>query len=275
MQSYAQQRCAAGKDTILAYKRHILLKSAGFAAGPMEDLFRVNLLSQMLDRHDELAAKGMSEYSCRSRVLHEYADIAAQMRDQGFEEDAEPDVHSRWPQLTQAEAERYIKERDAYLHKTSMGVMLCTACVAPLMIGAAFDELLYSDAFALLGLIGMFAMIGMGIYAMVTAGKPKDEKKIRKGRFSLSRALRSRLEGMRDAAAAKARRRKGRGIVSIVMSLTPVLIGVVLSEVSYTDAWPMFGMVGMFGMIAMGVYELVMADGEKKTIGRLLNHQEE
>lgn len=241
----------------------------------MEDLFCVNLLSQMLDRHDALAAKGMSEFSCRSRVMHEFADVSGLMREQGFEEGKEQETASRWPLFTQADAERYIKERDAYLHKTSMGVMLCTACVAPLMIGAAFDELLYSDAFALLGLVGMFVMIGMGVYAMVTAEKPKDEKRIRKGRFSLGRGLRERLAGMKEAAAAKARRRKGRGIASIVMSITPVLIGVVLSEVSYTDAWPFFGMTGMFSMIALGVYELVMADEEKKTIGLLLNRKEE
>lgn len=275
MQAYAQQTAAVSEETLLAYKRHILDRSAGFASAPQEDLFRVNLLAQMLDSHDALAAKGMSEFSCRSRVLHEFADVAGLMRAQGFEEGAEHEPVSRWPRLSEADAERYIRERDAYMHKTSMGVMMCTACVAPLMIGAALDELSYSEAFALLGLVGMFAMIGMGVYAMVTAAKPGDEKKIRKGRFSLSHALRARLEGMKDAAAAKARRRKGRGIASIVMSAIPVLIGVVLSEVSYTDAWPLFGMTGMFGMIALGVYELVMADGEKKTIGRLLGSKEE
>lgn len=275
MQSGAQQRSAVSEETILAYKRHILSQSSGFASGPMEDLFRVNLLAQMLDRHDALAAKGMGEFSCRSRVLHEFADIAAQMQEQGFAESAEPETDSRWPQLSTADAERYIRERDAYQHGISLGVMLCSACGSPMMIAAAFAEIWYSDAFAMLGLVGMFAMIGMGVYAIVTAAKPKNEKRIRKGRFSLSRKLRERLEQMKEAVEAKARKRKGRGVALIVTSLIPMFVGAAFSEIWYFDIFPMLGLAGMFGMIGLGVYELMMADGEKKTIGRLLRQKEE
>lgn len=275
MQSGAQQRSAVSEETILAYKRHILSQSSGFASGPMEDLFRVNLLAQMLDRHDALAAKGMGEFSCRSRVLHEFADIAAQMQEQGFAESAEPETASRWPQLSTADAERYIRERDAYQHGISLGVMLCSACGSPMMIAAAFAEIWYSDAFAMLGLVGMFAMIGMGVYAIVTAAKPKNEKRIRKGRFSLSRKLRERLEQMKEAVEAKARKRKGRGVALIVTSLIPMFVGAAFSEIWDFDIFPMIGLAGMFGMIGLGVYELMMADGEKKTIGRLLRQKEE
>ena len=275
MQSGAQQRSAVSEETILAYKRHILSQSSGFASGPMEDLFRVNLLGQMLERHDALAAKDMGEFSCRSRVLHEFADIAAQMQEQGFAESAEPETDSRWPQLSTADAERYIRERDAYQHGISLGVMLCSACGSPLMIAAAFAEIWYSDAFAMLGLVGMFAMIGMGVYAIVTAAKPKNEKRIRKGRFSLSRKLRERLEQMKEAVEAKARKRKGRGVALIVTSLIPMFVGAAFSEIWYFDIFPMLGLAGMFGMIGLGVYELMMADGEKKTIGRLLRQKEE
>lgn len=275
MQSGAQQRSAVSEETILAYKRHILSQSSGFASGPMEDLFRVNLLAQMLDRHDALAAKGMGEFSCRSRVLNEFADIAAQMQEQGFAESAEPETDSRWPQLSTADAERYIRERDAYQHGISLGVMLCSACGSPMMIAAAFAEIWYSDAFAMLGLVGMFAMIGMGVYAIVTAAKPKNEKRIRKGRFSLSRKLRERLEQMKEAVEAKARKRKGRGVALIVTSLIPMFVGAAFSEIWYFDIFPMLGLAGMFGMIGLGVYELMMADGEKKTIGRLLRQKEE
>ena len=34
------------------------------------------------------------------------------------------------------------------------------------------------------------------------------------------------------------------------------------------------GVVGMFAMIGAGVYELVMADGEKKTMKHLLSEKE-
>ena len=271
MQAQTQQKRMASEETILAFKRHILESTAGFAHEPMADAFRVDLLSKMLDRYDELQEKGMSEFSCRNRVIHEFDDIAVQMREIGFEEiagDHEP--ASRWPQMSENEAMRYIAQRDAYLHKTSLGIMLCTACVTPIMIGAALDEFWYSEVFAMLGLVGMFAMIGMGVYAIVTAAKPKNEKKIKKGRFSLSGKLRQRLTQMRDESEAKARKRKGFGVALIVTSLIPMFLGAALSEIWYSDIFPMVGLAGMFLMIGAGVYELVMADGEKKTISRLL-----
>ena len=87
----AQQRYAVSEETTLAFKRHILNQSSGFASEPAVDLFRVNLLAQMLDRYDELRAKGMSDAASQSRVLDEYDDIASRMRAQGFEEAEAPE----------------------------------------------------------------------------------------------------------------------------------------------------------------------------------------
>lgn len=280
MQAQAQKTNAASESVTLAFKRHILQKSSGFASEPMADLFRVNLLSQMLDRYDELREKGMGEMSSQSRVLYEFDDIAARMRDMGFEEigPMEEEVRlSRWPQLGESEAARYIEERDEYLHRISLGVMLCTACVAPLMAFCGLSECFFGyavDAANMLGLIGMFGMIGMGVYAMVTAVKPKHEKKIREGRFALSARLRRNLTQLREEVEAKARRRMGKGVAMIVTSLIPLFVGAAISEIWYSDAWPMIGLAGMFLMIGAGVYELVMADGEKKTMKRLLDEKE-
>lgn len=277
MQAQTQQKRAASEETILAFKRHILEKSAGYASEPMADAFRVSLLAQMLDRYDALQAKGMGELSCRNRTMYEFDDIAAQMKDMGFEQMTKEQeaTLSRWPQMSEDETMRYIAERDVYMHRTALGILMCTACVAPLMIAAALSAIWYTDALAMLGLVGMFAMIGVGVYAMVTAVKPRNEKKIRKGRFSLPRRLRQRLEQMKENVEAKARKRKGMGVALIVTSLIPMFLGVALSEIWYSDVFPMLGLSGMFLMMGAGVYELVMADGEKKTIGRLLKSKEE
>ena len=279
MQAQAKQQ-AVVEETMLEFKRHILNKSSRFASEPMADLYRVQLLGMMLERYDELREKGMGEISALNRTKYEFDDIASRMREQGFEElessaETADDSLSRWPQLSEEEAVRYIHERDAYLHKIAMGSAQCSACVAPLMVGAAFVELWYADAFSILGLVGMFAMIGMGVYAITTAVKPKSDKKIRKGRFSLPARLRRKLEQLREEAEDKARKRTGKGIAVIVMSIIPMLIGAALSEIWYTDAFPMFGLAGMFLMIGAGVYELIMADGEKKSIKRLLKPKEE
>ena len=126
----------------------------------------------------------------------------------------------------------------------------------------------------IIGLIGMVSMIGMGVYSMVTAAKPRDEKRIKAGRFALGSRVRRKLEALREEIESKARRRKGKGIAAIVLSLIPVLASAVIAEGAYVDAWPLFGICGMFLMIAVGVYELIMADGEKKTIKRLLDKKE-
>ena len=277
MQAKAQAYSAASEETTLAFKRHILESSAGFKSEPLADLYRVQMLGRMLDRYDELQAKGMGELSCRNRVIYEFGDIAIQMREMGFEETQadNSETHSRWPQLTQQDAERYIRERDAYMHKTAIGTGLCTACVTPLMIGAAFSEFWYADAFSMLGLVGMFAMIGMGVYTITTAVKPKGEKKIRKGRFSLTARLRRKLEQLREEIEGRARRRKGKGIAVIVMSLIPIFFGAALTELWWSDGWAVLGVAGMFMMIGAGVYELVMADGEKTTMKRLLGGEKE
>lgn len=279
MQAQAPKQRMAEEGTILAFKRHILESSAGFAHEPMADAFRVGLLSRMLDRYDELQEKGMSEFSCRNRVIYEFDDIAVQMQEMGFEEMqlGEGETNDRWPQLTQQEAESYIRERDAYLHKTSLGIFLCTACLVPMMLFAAVADLFWmaETFFVMFGLVGMFAMIGMGVYAMVTAAKPKNEKRIKKRRFSLTKGLRSRLAQMRETIDAKARKRKGRGVALCVISVIPVIIGAMLQEMFYADAWPLMGVAGMFLMIGAGVYELVMADGEKTTMKRLLRNEKE
>lgn len=276
MQAQAQARSTASEETTLAFKRHILQKSSGFASEPMADLYRVQLLGMMLDRYDELREKGLGELSGQNRVMYEFDDIAKRMREEGFEELEAQDERnlSRWPQLGEAEAERYIRERDAYLHKTSLGILLCTACVTPMMVCAGLADALYSDFFAMFGLVGMFAMIGMGVYAMVTAVKPRDAKKIKKGKFSLSARLRRKLTQLCEDVEAKARRRKGRGVAMIVTSVIPMFLGAAMQEMWYSDLWPLLGVAGMFVMIAIGVYELVMADGEKKTMKQLLNEKE-
>lgn len=260
-------------DVSLAFKRHILQESDGFVSEPMADLYRVNLLSRMLDRFDALCAQGMNEAAAQRRVIEEYGDIPAQMRAQGFEEIERALKNAQWPLLTEEQARRYIHERDAYLHRTALGVMLCTACVTPVMLGASLEVWLHSEFFTIMGMLGMFAMIALGVYAMVTAAKPKDGKRVKKGRFSLSSRLRRKLESLAEQMEAKVRRRRGKGIALIISSLGPVLAGAALSEVWYSDFWPILGDAGMFVMIGAGVYELIMADGERKTIKRLLDER--
>lgn len=282
MQAQAKQYTAS-EETTLEFKRHILQKSHTFASEPAADLYRIQLLGMMLNRYDELRGRGMGEISALNRTKYEFDDIAGRMREQGFEAlesgaETEGDNLSRWPKLSEEEAVRYIAERDAYLHKIAMGSALCSACVAPLMLFGGVSELMMGhtpDAASILGLVGMFGMIGMGVYAIVTAAKPRSEKKIRKRQFSLSVRLRRMLEQLREEIEDKARKRTGRGVAVIVMSLIPTLVGAMFSEMWNTDVWPMLGVGGMFLMIGAGVYELIMADGEKKSIKRLLKPKEE
>lgn len=275
--SQAQFARENGYERVMpAFKRHILEMSAGFESEPEADLYRINLLGMMLERYDALREKSLSEPVCVKSVMQEFSDIPARMREAGFAENGvhEDTASSRWPMMTEAEVDAYIRESDAYLHRRSMGVGLCTASIAPLMIGAGLSEVFLSDFFALLGLAGMIAVIGMGVYAIVTAAAPKEEKKIRKGEFSLSARVRRKLASFGDAVEEKARKRKGKGIASIVISMIPMFIGVAFADVFSSDLWVSLGLAGMFVMIGAGVYQLVLGDGEKKCAARLMKSDE-
>jgi len=271
-----QAQTAPRDSAEMTFKRFILKETKAFAHEPQADLYRVNLLGQMLNRYDELRDGGLGDIAAAARVRREFHDIADQMREMGFEERETGDGYaaSIWPQITEDEAAQYIKERDAYLHKQGLGIAMCASCVAPIMVGVAFTDWLYTDFFAILGLVGMFAMIALGVYSMAMAKKPKKEKDVKKGHFSLGRKLHRKLIELREAVDEKARRRKGKGIAMLVGCVVPIFIGAALSEIWYSDFWPIVGVAGMFIMIGAGVYELVMADGEKKTMKRLLEKKE-
>ena len=267
-------------DAELAFKRHILRESRAFASEPQADLYRVNLLGQMLNRYDELLETGISCAHAQARVLREFDRIPDQMRDMGFEETAqdEPYTMSRWPQMTENEAAQYIKERDVYLHKHALGVAMCASCVFPLMVSATTAELTISwkavEAITLVGLMGMFAMIALGVYSMTQAKKPKKEDVVKKGRFSLSSRLYKKLEALREAMEEKARRRRGRGIALLIGCVAPVLLGGAMDSLFLSSSASLFAMLGVAGMCVWsgaGVYELVMAGGEKKTMKKLLD----
>ena len=248
----------------LAFKRFILTESADFASEPAADLFRVNLLGRMLDRYDELIGQQVSPQTAQTRVKREFSDIAQMMRDQDFD----------------LAEDGYIQESDSQLHKTALGTAMCSACVLPLMIGAAFGEMTGSwrgeEFFSLIGLVGMFAMIGLGIFTMTTAAKPKKHETVKKGRYSLSSSVRKKLQQLRTAVEEKARRRRGKGIALLVACVAPIFVGTALDSLLsiYSSAGAIFGVAGMFAMIGLGVYEVVVASGEKKTIAKLLDNED-
>ena len=273
------QQAAAREDAALAFKRFILERSIDFESEPQADLYRVNLLAQMLDRYDELRAVGTSEELCLQRVRREFADIPERMAQAGFER-AQRQTRAagmRWPQLTEVEAEEYVAQANTHAHRMGIGTALCAACCAPLMVTAGLSELWWSleDALMFMGLIGMFAMIGLGVYAFVTAEKPKLREQIRKGRFSLSSRLRSKLTRLQETVRKKARKRTATGIALITTCVIPILFGAMLGEIfGGYSMFPIMGVGGMFVMIGMGVYELVVGGGEKKAVAALLKEKD-
>ena len=276
----AQVQTAQREEVELAFKRFILTESADYASEPAADLFRVNLLGRMLDRYDELLDRSMDSQHAQRLVMHQFSDIAKMMRDQDFDLVEDEFTASRWPQLSEDDAAQYIEESDKMLHKTALGTAMCSACVLPLMIGAAFGEMTGSwrgeEFFSLIGLVGMFAMIGLGIFTMTTAAKPKKHETVKKGRYSLSSRVRKKLQQLRTAVEEKARRRRGKGIALLVACVAPIFVGTALDSLLsiYSSAGAIFGVAGMFAMIGLGVYVVVVASGEKKTIAKLLDNED-
>lgn len=275
-QAYAQQR-ASSEEASLSFKRFILDETTAFEQTPEADLFRVNTLAQMLDRFDDYAENGADTQAAIGYTKREFANLAQRMREEGFmEADGRQNKASRWPMISEDEAAQYLKEANAQVHKRAIGVGLCSACMLPLMLLGGFESLVFGyagNASGLLGVAGMFGMIALGVYAIVTAKKPESDKKIKKKRFSLSARLRRKLTAMQEMTKEKTRRRRGRGIALLVACVLPIFLGAALDELwpGWTnDAFAMMGVGGMFAMIGAGVYELIVADGEKKAIDKLL-----
>lgn len=268
---------AEREEVELSFKRFILTESADFASEPAADLFRVNLLGRMLDRYDERLAQNLDSKHAARLVKHEFSDIAQMMREQEFELAEEKTGDSAWPQLSEEDAAQYIQESDNAQHKVALGTAMCASCVFPLMIGAGvgsmFGGFQAEEVFSLFGLMGMFAMIALGVYTMVTAKKPRKEQIVRKGHFSLSTRVRRKLIELREAVEEKARRRRGKGIALLVGCVVPIFVGAALDSMfgMWSNApFSIFGVAGMFLMIGAGVYEVVVAEGERKTMKKLL-----
>ena len=113
-------------------------------------------------------------------------------------------------------------------------------------------------------------MIGMGIYCLVTAKKPKNRDQIRNGRFSLSAALRKKLMKLKELTDEKSRRKKGMGSTLLATCCVPIFIGAALDNLWYTpnDPFAILGVGAMFLMIGAGVYEVVVAQRREKAAER-------
>lgn len=272
--AYRKRAMDAQTDPALSLKRFILERTAPFERTPEADLFRVNLLTQMLDRYDALLGSGGNPAVCVERVCHEFADIPRRMTEAGFEPMKEDDVRASggWPVLTEEEAEHYMAQVHDYAQKRAASAGLYTACLAPLIaLMGLFGNGASEDVLSALGLAGMFAMIGAGTYMAATAKKPKRQDDIKHGRFSLSGRLRKKLEGMQDAVLDRAKKRRAKGYVLLCCCLIPVFAGIALDSIfSANDVFSMVGVSGLFAMLGLGVYELNAAGGEVKWFNRLL-----
>ena len=276
-----QQACEskphASEAVSLGFKRFILDETESLMKTPEADLYRVQLLTLMLNRFDDYAANGVQEEAACTYVLREFSDIRERMISEGFgEHETQKRSASAWPQLSEGETAAYISESNAAAHKRAIGVALCCACVAPLMLFAGVETMItgyMGDVSSLLGLCGMFASVAAGVYEIVTAKKPEDQKKIRKRRFSLSAGLRKKLTEMKELLEEKARKKRGRGIVLLVACVLPIFLGAALDELWHTwtnDAFTMIGVGGMFVMIGAGVYDLITAGAQKNAVSDLL-----
>lgn len=275
----AWQADDAREQAVAAFKRAILEGTRAFEAGPEADAFRVNLLGRMLDRYDVLLASGASGELAARHVLYEFGDLAARMEAQGFARvRSGARAGDAWPQITDEQADEYIAQSDAYHKRCAKGAGILSACCMPLFAGASFSNLTYytnlAEAAVMFGLMGMFALIGYGVYLCATAKKPKLHEAVKRRRFTLGGRLRRRLERMRETVEDAARGRKGLGIALLVCCVIPLFAGATLDTFMGSDGFFVtLGLSGMFGVIGGGVYELTLADGERKPFRRLLKEK--
>ena len=267
MEQMQYERRDAQRDAELSFKRHILEQSSGFVCEPAADMYRLNLLGMMLTRYDELKDCGLSDLMSLQRTILEYEDIGQRMQEAGFE----PQEEFGEDQLTENEAIQYIEERQRFLNKRMQGVAICVASMMPLLVMGMIAEFLFSDICYLIGLLASVALVGLGVYMIVSVRKPRDEERVRYGAFSLSVRVRRKMEQYAETVKEKAKKRRGIGVLLMVISILPVILSNVLAEMFLEDAWLLAGVSGMLVMVAIGIYQICMGQGERKTMNNLLD----
>lgn len=274
-QGYAARTSADAEGASRAFKRHILDATQMYPSEPMADLYRVNLLGEMLDRYDALTAQGLTQERAVARVRREFADIADRMREEGFaptdgRRRAQSQSTAIWPSMSEDEAARYIEQSEAKAHRRAMGIALCSGSVGVIGLAEAVTSLLGMDMYGgNLGAAGMFAAIGVGVYLICLGGKPEDEARVRSGRFSLSSRLRGKLGELKSLKEKKARRRRAMGIALCATCVIPLIL---MADIFYCG--DMLGLAGMFAMVGAGVYEIMMSVSECGAVKRLLGQGE-
>ena len=269
-----ERKTQADEDVLLGFKRLILEETQAFEQTPEADLYRVRLLAMMHERYDNYTANGAQDEAARAYVRKEFSDLRSRMRGEGFEEyDLRENGGKLWPPLSEDDAAQYIKQRSAKTCRRAAGFVLCIAFIVPITLSFGLSELLNlsMDEAAGVASFVVLAMIGYGIYAMITAKKPEQEERIKKNRFILSRRLRGKLEELKAAADEKWRRDKKHGFRTLLLGLVTFPAGAAISSVlDYPEAAfsLSFSVALLLGFV--GIYQLLTAGAKKKAIGLIL-----
>lgn len=268
------ERMQTSEQAARVFKQMILKETAAFEQTPDADLYRVQLLAAMLERYDHYVANGAEMEPACAYVTREFSDLKKRMRDQEFEEyDLKKHDAQVQPLLTVEEAAEYIRQSAVRARRRAAGTAVLWGSFVPVVLSIALEELLNigMDVIAALGGICFFAMIGFGIYLMVTAKKPVMDKRIRKKQFSMSRQLRRKLTDVKAAALEKARRGKKRGFILLGICPLAFMLGAAIGAMMDSDELALMMCLGVVSLlIGAGHYQLLTAGAEKKAVDRIL-----
>ena len=178
--------------------------------------------------------------------------------------------------LRKEEAEEFIALREEKGNRVSFGVAECVASVIPIMAMLGISQLVpfvSESSAAIFGVVGMFLMVAHAVAGFINAapiGKQYEflNKTEILPEYEAEDLIRDRCPEMKM----KSRSDITVGVVLCILSVTPMLIGAALTEMTDTLAFFCVGM--MFLMVAEAVRRFVKAGYADGTINRLMQKGE-
>ncbi|MBQ8067709.1 MAG: helix-turn-helix domain-containing protein [Solobacterium sp.] len=178
--------------------------------------------------------------------------------------------------LRKEEAEEFISLREQKGNRIASGVAECVASIVPIMAMLGISQLVpfvSEGSAATLGVVGMFIMVAHAVAGFINAaaiGKQYEflNKTEILPEYEAEDLIRDRCPEMKR----KSRSDITVGVVLCILSVTPMLIGAALTEMTDTLAFFCVGL--MFLMVAEAVRRFVKAGFASGTVDRLMQKGE-
>ncbi len=229
---------------------------AGLPKTPEVEYLKQELLSGMEDKYLELKREGKSENEAIGIVISEFGNIEELTAELGIQP---VNTEEAAPVLTEEETYAYIAAKRSVGLWTGLGVLLCASGVAFLIfLNTLFENYAMSadhsseETGAVLGLIGMFVLIAIGVGMFINSGMKLERFSHMEKGFQLPYALKMSLQRSQASFALTYRVAIITGVCLCILSPVFIFAGFYIN-----DNYASYGVSAFMVMAGVGVFLFV------------------